>query len=199
VVQSLETTWRDPGFPGTSQTDEHPVILISWNDAEAFCQWLSEREGVTYRLPTEAEWEYACRGRTQSRFWTGDASSSLSGAANVADKSLQELHAWSPGENAFDDGFPYTAPVASFDANPFGLHDMHGNAWEWCADWYMENAYFDDVLTDPQGPEAGSFRVIRGGGWLNDPSENRSAQRPYFQPTFRYCLLSGFRVLRELQ
>jgi len=94
-------------------------------------------------------------------------------------------------------GHAVHAPVGSFAANPFGLHDVHGNVWEWCHDWY--DAYDTHENVDPTGPLAGRFRTIRGGGWLNGVAQNRAAQRVYFDPTFRYCLLSGFRVVLELE
>jgi formylglycine-generating enzyme required for sulfatase activity len=199
VVQDPSCNWRDPGFPGHEQSDEHPVMLISWRDAEAFCRWLSHREGVVYRLPTEAEWEYACRAGTTTAYWTGDESTSLNGAANVADRALGDVMPVAERASEFDDGHAFTAPVGSFAPNPLGLYDMHGNVWEWCSDWYDERAYaLSPDADDPPGPSSGSFRTIRGGGWLNGPARSRSAQRIYFVPTFRYCLLSGFRVVREV-
>jgi formylglycine-generating enzyme required for sulfatase activity len=197
VVQDSGSTWRDPQFPDHEQSDDHPVVLVSWHDAEAFCRWLSDREGVRYRLPTEAEWEYACRGGTQTAYWTGDDASSLHGAANVGDEAAARAMPVHETSAAFDDGHAFTAPVGAFAPNPFGLHDMHGNVWEWCGDWYDPAGYAQASTRDPQGPDVGSFRAIRGGGWLNGPDRNRSAQRIYFEPSFRYCLLSGFRVVRE--
>jgi sulfatase modifying factor 1 len=197
VVQMPGLTWRDPGFPGFRQTPDHPVLLVSWRDAEAFCRWLSDREGRVYRLPTEAEWEHAARGGADTAYWSGDLPESLKGVANVADASLRDevpaVHYAVP----WRDGHPFTAPVGSFAPNPFGLYDVHGNVWEWTRDWYGADAYAHGPGVDPQGPGAGAFRTIRGGGWFNDAARNRSAQRIYFSPAFRYCQLSGFRVLLE--
>jgi len=196
VVQDPGVTWRAPGFPGLDQTDEHPVVLVSWQDAEAFCRWLSESEGRRYRLPTEAEWEYAARGGRSEAWWTGSEPERLATAANLADAALRRAMPAVAQSETWDDGYAFTAPVGRFAPNPFGLHDVHGNVWEWCLDWYGD--YDAGETLDPRGPVAGRFRTIRGGGWLNPALQNRSAQRVYFAPTFRYCLLSGFRVLLEI-
>jgi formylglycine-generating enzyme required for sulfatase activity len=197
VRQMPGIDWRNPGFPGFSQGADHPVLLISWNDAEAFCRWLGRRENRVYRLPTEAEWEYAARGGRDSAFWSGDAPGSLAEVANIADRHLREAVPAVEWAEPWDDGHAFTAPVGSYRANPFGLYDMHGNVWEWIADWHDDDSYASGPAVDPQGPESGSFRAIRGGGWFNPAAQNRAAQRIYFAPSFRYCLLSGFRVLME--
>jgi formylglycine-generating enzyme required for sulfatase activity len=197
VMQMAGLTWRDPGFPGMKQTGDHPVLLVSWRDAEAFCRWLSAKEGRTYRLPTEAEWEYAARAGSESPYWSGATSASLKGVANVADAELRRVMPTASGTISWSDGFAFTAPVGSFAPNPLGLYDVHGNVWEWTRDWYEAGAYEKAAETDPTGPTQGDFRTIRGGGWFNGADRNRSAQRIYFAPTFRYCLLSGFRVLLE--
>jgi formylglycine-generating enzyme required for sulfatase activity len=201
VRQDRTITWRAPGFPGFTPGPEHPVVLISWQDAEAFCRWLSEREGRRYRLPTEAEWEYAARAGTTTAWSSGADPASLRGRANVADASLRGAMPSARWAEPWDDGVPFLAPVGSFAPNAWGLHDMHGNVWEWCADWFAADAYValpaDAPAADPPGPEQGHFRSIRGGGWFNAAVQNRSAQRVYFDPAFRYCLLSGFRVLLE--
>ena len=152
------------------QTDMHPVVNVSWNDAMAFCAWLSREEGEHYRLPTEAEWEYACRAGTTSRFGNEDTLEALRGSANIGDASLA-LEAidilpdsWMVSWN---DGYPFTAPVRSFKPNAFGLYDMLGNVTEICADWFAFDSYKASPRVDPTGPLAGSERVWRGGAWVD--------------------------------
>ena len=199
VVQESGIDWRSPGFPDFVPGDDHPVLLVSWDDAEAFCRWLSQTEGRTYRLPTEAEWEYAARGGTSTPWWTGARAAELAGAGNSADAALHDAVPAADWCEEWDDRHAFTAPVGSYAPNPFGIHDVHGNVWEWCADWYGSTAYAQAPEVDPQGPRSGSFRTIRGGGWFNPARQQRSAQRIYFHPTFRYCLLSGFRVVCEIE
>ena len=198
VRQQSKLNWRSPGFPNFHQTDRHPVILISWKDAEAFCRWLSARERKTYRLPTEAEWEYAARAGSRTAYWTGDSKETLRGAANIGDASLRRAMPAAKWTADWDDGFPFTAPAGSYRPNAFGLYDMIGNAWEWCSDRHDPAYYRSSPSVDPRGPEAGAFHSIRGGGWFNDAAQGRSAQRIYFRATFRYCLLSGFRVVMQV-
>ena len=127
-------TWENPGFP---QTDQHPVLNVTWNDAVAFCQWLTEKEGRRYRLPTEAEWEYACRAGSGTRYPHGDDPAGLRQTAHLrnidrgaAYADVQDqVHQLAPGESL-------TAPVGSRAPNRWGLYDMLGNVWEWTADWY---------------------------------------------------------------
>ena len=126
-----EYSWRNLGF---QQTDEHPVVCISWNDAVAFCKWLSRKEGKTYQLPTEAQWEYACRAETKTRYYCGDDPETLAKVGNVADAALKAKFPEWPYTLKSSDGYAFTAPVGQFRANAFGLYDMHGNAWEWCLD-----------------------------------------------------------------
>jgi formylglycine-generating enzyme len=219
--------WEDESRPsGFVQTDRHPVVCVSWADAKAFCEWLSGREGARYRLPTEAEWEYAARAGTTSRYYFGDEEDGLASHANMADRSLQRLWvmkqggAWvrlPPYAKPWDDGFPFTAPVGSFTANPWRLFDVLGNVGEWCADWY-DGSYYqqlgDRVAEDPQGPEQpekvdvshlipGSppleLRVVRGGVWLDPATGLRCADR---STQLRHPVHSaadiGFRVVREI-
>ena len=187
-------SWRNPGFP---QGDDHPVVNVTWNDAVAMAKWLSVQEGATYRLPTEAEWEYAARAGTRSRFNTGDDPRQLLRGANVFDQDAA-VH-W-PHWRAFalngSDGHAFTAPVGRFAPNAFGLHDMHGNVWEWCADWHSDDYYARSPVDDPQGPTDGVVRVRRGGSWHTWAFYARSAFRNWNSPETRYVLL-GFRLLRE--
>jgi formylglycine-generating enzyme required for sulfatase activity len=186
--------WKNTGF---AQTDEHPVVNVTWNDAKAFVEWLSKEEGIEYRLPTEAEWEYACRAGTTGMFSVGNTFDALDGIANVADQSTKRI-----GQNfavaTFEDGFQFTAPAGKLKTNGFGLADMHGNVWEWCGDWYDTKEYSKHAgvtVEDPNGPSLGvSNRVLRGGGWFRAPVYCRSAGRSGLTPDFRLYDL-GFRVL----
>jgi sulfatase modifying factor 1 len=189
-----EFTWKNPGF---DQTDEHPVVNVSWSDAKAFCKWLSEKEKKTYRLPTEAEWEYACRAGTKTAYGHGDDPEGLAAIGNGADATARAKYPeWSIGIQA-KDGYVFTAPVGQFRANALGLHDMHGNVWEWCEDWYVPNSFSREKQIDPTGPATGKARVQRGGGWSSDAKRLRSAARIGRDPVaYRGCYL-GFRVVLE--
>jgi formylglycine-generating enzyme required for sulfatase activity len=157
---------------------------VSWDHAVAFCKKLSEREGTTYRLPTEAEWEYACRAGTESIWNFGD------------DEKVLGDYAWYV-ENTNDIGEGYAHQVGLKKPNPFGLYDMHGNVSEWCHDYYGQDYYQQSPTNDPQGPESGSFRVLRGGSWFINARYARSAYRYRDDAGFRYFNF-GFRVVCEL-
>jgi L-fuconolactonase len=189
-------TWKSPGF---EQTDDHPVVSVSWSDAKAFCKWLSEKERKTYRLATEAEWEFACRAGTKTAYAHGDDAEGLASAGNGADATARaKFPGWSIGIKAKDE-YVFTAPVGQFKPNAFGLYDMHGNVWEWCEDWYEPNSYPKEKQVDPTGPAKGNARVQRGGGWSSDAKRLRSASRVGRDPTgYRGCYL-GFRVVLEQQ
>ncbi|MFT3777174.1 MAG: formylglycine-generating enzyme family protein [Ottowia sp.] len=187
-------SWQATGF---AQTDDHPVVNVTWNDALAMARWLSQREGVTYRLPTEAEWEYAARGGTRTRFPAGDDPAVLPATANTFDRETAlRWPRWREQAGDGSDGYPFTAPVGSFAPNAFGLYDMIGNAWEWCADWYGEDYYAQSPAADPPGPATGNARVRRGGSWHTWPLYARVAFRNWNTPETRYVLV-GFRLLRE--
>ena len=190
-VQKPEFTWKKLHF---TQTDDHPVTVVSWNDAVAFCAWLSKKEGKIYRLPSEAEWEYACRAGTKTRFSVGDKDADLQAVANIADATLKLKWKDAFWATKWEDGFPFTAPVGRFRANDFGLQDMHGNVWEWCSDWYDENYYLKSPKQDPQGPTNGKERVQRGGAWSTQPKFCRCAFRDYHEPDYRSDCV-GFRVV----
>jgi len=166
--------------------DHRPVEQVSWHDAVRFCQRLTERERAagligpnqSYRLPTEAEWEYACRAGTTTRFYTGNTKADLARAAWYDGNSDRQTH-----------------PVGQKAPNAWGLYDMHGNVLEWCSDWFGD--YPRGEVTDPPGPATGKGRVVRGGSWLNHPSRSRSANRNNIAPDNR-CFLIGFRVVLDL-
>lgn len=188
-------SWRNPGF---AQDDTHPVLNVTWNDAVALSRWLSRQEGRSYRLPTEAEWEYACRAGSTSRYHGGSQPRSLLQIANTFDADAAShwpaLRAYAlPGV----DGHAFTAPVGSFQPNAFGLHDMLGNAWEWTADWHDEAYYARSTETDPPGPADGTVRVRRGGSWHTWALYSRCSYRNWNAARTRYALV-GIRLLREV-
>jgi formylglycine-generating enzyme required for sulfatase activity len=162
---------------------DYPAVYVSWDDAVAFCRRLSEQDGEEYRLPTEAEWEWACRAGSQTAYGFGDDSSQLG------------AYGWFE-ENADDIGEAYAHRVGEKKPNGFGLYDMHGNVWEWSGDWFDKDWYGKSTVADPQGPSTGSLRVIRGGSWDFSTLRARSACRDRYSPDNRDFNL-GFRVLRS--
>ena len=192
-------TWRDSGF---EQTNDHPVGNVTWYDAMAFVRWLMEKENVLYRLPTEAEAEYACRAGGQTIYQTGTNASELVKVANVLDFTLRneeitKYHHFSTlPSNAGSDGFIFTAPVGSLATNAFGLHDMIGNVEEWCSDWFDHDYFNHSPVNDPTGPETGVFRSFRGGSWCSIVSHTRCANRSRYEPDYRANFI-GFRVVRN--
>lgn len=165
------------GKRGFSSGDDEAVVFVSYDDAVAFCRWLSEREGKTYRLPTEAEWEYACRAGTMWNFWMGD----------------RLLKPYMKNQAVAPDPKPLSLQVAQQPANPWGLHDMSGNVEEWCADWY--GPYMPGWQTDPVGPADGLYRVTRGGSHNTPMNYLRSANRSAMIPDdMGYHV--GFRVVQ---
>lgn len=193
-----EYNWQQTGYELTAN---HPVVNVSWNDARAFCEWLSKKEGKKYRLPTEAEWEYACRAGTKTRYASGDDPESVAKMSNIADASsvtqgLKQFNDYKQFALKANDGYYTPAPVGSFAANAFGLHDMHGNVWEWCQDYYDENYYGKSPVDDPKGPAEGRLHVRRGGAFHTFPLYVRSSFRNWNSPQTRYLNL-GFRVARD--
>ncbi len=211
-------TWREPGF---EQSDDSPVVAVSWRDAQAFCQWLTKREGQTHRLPTEAEWEYACRAGSKKWYAWGTDPEQAYDYANVADGALEAAH---PKMTSFQravrlgadegDGFVYTAPAGSFKANAWGFHDMQGNVWEWVQDRWADDAYKqllkglsrqeqrEFVAQDPIFEDAtdqheyGDWRVLRGGAWTCGPATVRCSVRALAEAGDA-AVYTGFRVVRE--
>ena len=188
-------SWRNPGF---AQGDDHPVVNVTWNDAQALAAWLSRTEGHRYRLPTEAQWEYACRAGSRGRYPHGDDPQGLVRAANTFDQSAAPFWPrWRQHALAGNDGHAFTAPVGSHAPNAFGLHDMLGNAWEWVADWHGSTYYAQSPASDPPGPAEGSVRVRRGGSWHTWPLYARCAYRNWNTPQTRYTLV-GIRLVRDI-
>ena len=184
-------TWQDPGY---RQDGDHPAVCISWEDAQAYTVWLSRKTGGNYRLPTEAEWEYAARaGTTTSRFW-GDDPAQACAHANVYDRAAEKTREAPYDAFPCDDGFAEAAPVGRFAANAFGLHDMVGNVREWTQDcWYstLKGAPSDGTVRDENNCKE---RVRRGGTWQHPVSYARSANRGKTGPANRVFLI-GFRVV----
>ncbi len=184
--------WRNPGF---EQGDDHPVVCVSWADAMAYVTWLNGETGGGFRLPSEAEWEYAARGGTAtSRFW-GDDALAACGHANVGDRAIELSGPRWNGNHGCNDGHWFTAPVGAFTTHPWGLADMLGNVWEWtCSGW--DERYEGAHLTCAE-PAADGWRTLRGGGWDSDPRSVRAAARFRNTPSYRLDTV-GFRVARTL-
>jgi formylglycine-generating enzyme required for sulfatase activity len=189
------TSWRVPGF---IQSDSHPVVCVSLHDALAFCRWLSDREGRTYRLPTEAEWEFACRAGSLTAFAWGDDVFDEMPRANAADKSWNDQFPEAVGFR-WRDGCVFTSPVGRFPGNAWGLFDIHGNVAEWCLDHYVP--YGVEPVVDAVGPEAMSTgnpapRVMRGGSFAATPAQCRAAHRDAGPPESSFVTV-GFRIVME--
>ena len=190
-------SWRDPGF---AQDDRHPATCISWEDAEAYTRWLSKLSGRRYRLPSEAEWEYAARaGTTSHRYW-GNTMVEACRYSNSADLSTRrevpEAADWATSDCS--DGHAYTAPVGRFAANAFGLHDMLGNVAEWTADCWSPDYRGAPATAASRGEGDCYLRAVRGGAWDEASAGIRAAYRVGSPVTVR-VYARGFRVLREEQ
>ena len=189
-----DRNWQDPGF---EQADDHPVVCVGWQDAQAYLAWLGRRTGKAYRLPTESEWEYFARAGTRtSRYW-GDDLGLACEYANVHDKSAQAAHKFDWEPHDCDDGFAETSPVGRFKPNPFGIYDVLGNAWEWTEDCLSTNYINAPADGSSRVPDECAKRVYRGGGW-SGPALPRAGVRNGNPPGYRSQLL-GFRVLRPLE
>jgi formylglycine-generating enzyme required for sulfatase activity len=197
------------GYP--ANLPRQPVVRVSWERAQAFCSWLSRRTGRTFRLPSEAQWEYACRAGRDQPMWYGDADTDFTRCANLGDARLREFALdtyiqvrlvenpnryddWVPKDDRFDDGGFLSMPVGSYDPNPWGLSDMHGNVWEWTRSAYRPYPYHEaDGRNDPT---ASGRRVVRGGSWYDRPHRCRAAMRLAFEP-YQGVFNVGFRVVSE--
>jgi len=168
--------------PSTFKGAKNPVESVSWEEAVEFCKKLSAKTGKTVSLPTEAQWEYACRAGSKTRFGYGNSDADLGDYAWCTTNSYSKTH-----------------PVGEKKANAWGLYDMHGNVWEWCSDWYQDS-YRNLPTSDSTGPSTGELRIMRGDGWINPhplPQFCRSALRSWSAPDFRNCVI-GFRVAVDL-
>jgi len=171
-----------------------PVDRISWDDANTFCRKLSKMTGKEFDLPTEAQWEYACRAGTTTRFSFGEKDEDLGKFGNFCDKSCRRGFTFL-ADHDYDDGADTATPVGSYKPNAWSLYDMHGNVWEWCQDWYSKDSYRNAAQSDPMGVPAGTSHVIRGGSWYDSPSRYcRSAYRTGRGPGCAYAGI-GMRVV----
>ena len=187
--------WHSPGF---AQTGSDPVVCVSWDDAQAYVAWLSAKTGHVYRLPTEAEWEYAARAGTTTARYGSDNPVEICRYTNVGDLDYSEQHPGDSGVNrACRDGYAFTSPVGSFPPNQFGLYDMLGNVMDWTEDCW--NANYSGAPTDGTAWQSGDCgrRVVHGGSWDADLSVVRSAMRRGILTSRRNATF-GFRVARTL-
>lgn len=197
------------GFPLNGP--DQPVVRVTWYQALAFCEWLSRKYGGRFTLPTESQWEYACRSGSAKAFWFGDLDSDFAPFGNMADAKLREFVVdtyiqvrtipnpnpfddWIPKDARFNDGGLVTMPVASYRSNPWALYDMHGNVWEWTISSYQPYPYRED--DGRNNLAAAGRRVVRGGSWYDRPKRCRSAYRLGYEP-FARVFNVGFRVVAE--
>ena len=189
-INDLVLGWRNPGY---EQGDDEPVVCVAWRDAQAYVRWLSAKAGREYRLPSEAEWEYAARaGTTTSRHW-GDSVDAGCDYANLGDHSMRDGLGMAPWVDC-NDGYVRTAPIGRFRPNAFGLHDMLGNVWEWTADCWHEG--YEGAPADGSAWVAGACerRSNRGAAWNSHPRNVRSSNRGSYSPDAYESV--GFRVAR---
>ncbi len=199
--ERADRSWRNPGFV---QEGSHPVVCLDWNDANAYVEWLTKKTQKPYRLLTEAEWEYAARGRTLAgtypRFWFGDDDKNLCRYGNGTDQMARDSIAGAKNWTIApcNDRYAYTSPAGHYEPNAFGLYDMSGNAWQWTEDCRHDS--YGGAPADSTAWTAGgdcNRRVVRGGSWINNPSYLRSAQRSWCPTECRYGNI-GFRLARTL-
>lgn len=199
----LQFSVEERGYPVNAPGQ--PVVRVSWEQAMAFCAWLSARTGETFTLPDEAQWEYACRADTVTPMWYGAPEDDFAAAANLADRRLAHVDTfapwslpsgaiapWRPAMESVDDGFRVSAPVRSYAPNPWGLFDMHGNAAEWTRSAFRPYPWrADDGRNDVRAHER---RVVRGGSWYDRPQRAHSALRQHY-PSWQQVYNVGFRVI----
>lgn len=193
-VNSAQADWRNPGF---EQTDEHPAVCVSWNDAHAYISWLNKETGDAYRLPTESEWAFAARAGSQGRNFWGDSAYDSCTYANINDISAKNKSV--KAAEPCSDGYLHTSPVGIFKPNEFGLYDIQGNAWEWVADCWT-----GDYTSHPLDGSATVVRegkcvehVARGGSWYDIPGPVRLEAREHRAPDMRMSFI-GFRLAADM-
>ena len=184
VMGTEPSSFKDRGADGSVTEEDCPVVGISWHECQVFIQKLNAVGECTYRLPTEAEWEYACRAGTETPLAGGEITELY-----CRHDPFLDAMGWYCGNAG-----RRTHPVAGKNANAWGLYDMHGNVSEWCQDWYGD--YPPGAQTDPHGPPSGRGRVIRGGSWFSNAKNCRSACRFYWAPNSRSDFI-GFRLVKE--
>ena len=201
----LQFSHRERGYP--VDAPKQPALRVSWYNAMDFCRWLSAKTGRRFSLPTEAQWEYACRAGTATAVWYGDLGSDFSPFANVSDATNHSVDTygfglpsgaiplWRPADTRFDDRHRVSAPVGTFQPNPWGLHDMHGNVAEWTRTIYRPYPYAEG--DDRESPDAGGKRVVRGGSWYDRPKRCRSSSRLAYPPD-QVVFDVGFRVMCQV-
>lgn len=186
-----DKNWRDPGY---RQSDNYPASCISWNDATNYANWLAAETGRAYALPTEAQWEMAARAESTGPFGASSSSQGLCAYANVADKSQSSTGSrWNNRINCTDYRW-FSAPVASYKANDYGLFDMQGNTWEWVADIWADDFSSTPVNGSANTEGEGTERVLRGGGWDSDAEKSRLSSRSKANSTGR-AAMTGFRLV----
>ena len=211
VEKMADANWRNVYY---EQDDRHPVVCVSWYDAIEYCNWLSDREGFSrcysgrgdsvvcdfdangYRLPTEAEWEYAARSRGKRVMYAwGDGEPYIDGrpAGNTRDESARREWQIENVWEDYDDGHACTAPVASFEANELGVYDISGSVYEWCWDWYGEDYYEISPVMDPKGPSWGTMRACRDAGFTCAIRHECVASRGLAVPSLTFSW-GGFRI-----
>lgn len=185
--------WKNPGW---DDDDNNPVVCVSWNDANAYIEWMNKKGAGKFRLPTEAQWECACRAGSTKAFPWGDRADDGVDQENVADLADNGERRWQ-NPFKFQDGHHFVSRVKSFAPNAWGAYDMIGNVREWCNDWYEPDYYETsdnkEGRIDPKGPSSGADRAIRGGSWFDSPENCRAANRSGRSPDHRYTFV-GFRI-----
>lgn len=202
VAYNASNSWAEQPLnwmsPNVAPGDYNPVVCVNWDDAKAYVSWLAKKTGKKYRLPTEAEWEYAARAGTATKYYFGNDTRTICNYGNLADLTGKGVYGWAgDGLANCEDLADFTAPVGSYAPNKFGLYDMVGNVWEW-----TEDCYHDTYNGAPSNGSAWTtgeckYRVLRGGSWDYEPVWARSANRALNEPAYRNTD-NGFRIAQDI-